>query len=134
MTMHAPRDREGSPAVKVRVACSSMVVTAEADDPLAEAASTMAFEEIGSVVVLDDGVFVGIVTEHDLVRAVAEGVDLDRTAVRDYMTRDPVVVEPDDEVEHAIHQMVGAGARHLPVVTAGKVVGMLSARDLLALR
>jgi CBS domain-containing protein len=120
--------------VKVRAACSSVVVTADANQTIAEGASMMAFEEIGSVVVFEDGVFVGIVTERDLVRALADGADPDGTGLRDYMTRDPIVVEPDDDIEHAIEQMVAVEARHLPVVAGGEVVGMISARDLLAQR
>ena len=120
--------------MKVGAACSSMVVTARADQSLAEAASMMAFEEIGSLVVFEDGVFVGIVTERDLVRALADGADPEGTQLRDYMTSDPAVVDPDDDIEHAIEQMVGVEARHLPVVAGGEVVGMISARDLLAAR
>ncbi|HXJ64070.1 MAG TPA: CBS domain-containing protein [Actinomycetota bacterium] len=120
--------------MKVRAACNRTVESVEADDPLLEAASKMAFDEVGSAVVYDEGRFVGIITERDLVRAMADGVDPDATSVRAYMTEDPVVVDADDDVELAVREMVAVGIRHLPVVAGADVVGMISARDLLGLR
>ena len=117
--------------MKVRAACSSSVVSAEANEPLLEVASRMGFDEVGSVVVFEHGQFVGIITERDIVRAMADGADPDETAARDYMTEDPVIVDIDDDLERAIEEMVAMGVRHLPVMAGGHVVGMLSARDLL---
>jgi len=120
--------------MKVGAACTTTVVTAETNEPLLEVASRMAFDEIGSVVVLDEGRFVGIITERDLVRARADGADPDATPARAYMTEEPVSADVDDDVERAIEQMVAVGVRHLPVVSGNEVVGMLSDRDLLGLR
>jgi CBS domain-containing protein len=107
------------------------VVSIESLDSVSDAASRMQFEEVGSVVVLEDGVFVGILTERDVVRAVADGCDPEETPVSAYMTEGPFVVSPETDSREAVARMVDLGVRHLPVVSEGKVVGMVSARDLI---
>ena len=100
-------------------------------DTLADAASKMHFEEIGSLAVLRQGHFAGIITERDLVRAIADGVDTASTAVAGYMTEDPILANPEDGTQEAAARMVVLGIRHLPVVVGSEVVGMISIRDLL---
>ncbi len=73
---------------------------------------------------------VGVFTERDVLRAVARG-HADEPTVGDWMTPDPETIEPDDTTEHAAVLMIHGGFRHLPVVDAGKVVGILSIRDLM---
>ena len=107
------------------------VVTAHAGEDLTVAASRMAFHEVGSLAVFDDGSLVGIITERDLARAMADGLDPSSATVREYMTPDPVTVTPDQDVKGAAAMMLDLGARHLPVREGGRVVGMLSIRDLL---
>ena len=89
--------------------------------------------DVGSVLVFDEGELVGIVTEHDLLRAAAEGVNPADVIVRDYMTTDPVPVLVDDEVADAAAVMLSLHSRHLPVIEGDRVVGLVSARDLLAI-
>lgn len=105
--------------------------TAEEDDSLADAASRMDYHEIGALAVVRDGVVVGVFTERDVLRAVAAGADPMETPVGAYMTPDPVKVGPEVEVEEAARKMIVLGVRHLPVAEGDRVVGMLSARDLL---
>ena len=69
-------------------------------------------------------------TERDVLRAVGEGLTAE-TTVADWMTRGPETIEPDESAEHAAVLMIHGGFRHLPVVDEGKVVGMLSIRDLM---
>src|SRR5207247_1930909 len=107
------------------------VFSVEADESLAEAASKMQFEEIGSLAVVRHGRFAGIITERDLVRALAEGVDPAGTPVSTYMTEDPIVASPEDGTHEAAARMVVFGVRHLPVAVGDEVVGMVSIRDLL---
>ena len=107
------------------------VVSIDVRDSVADAASRMQFDEVGSLVVYDGEDFVGILTERDIVRAVADEADPSSTAVSAYMTEGPFVATPDMTSEQAIARMVDLGVRHLPVVLDGKVVGMISARDLL---
>lgn len=107
------------------------VFSVEADETLAEAASKMEFEEIGSLAVLRQGRFAGIITERHLVRAIADGADAASVPVARYMTEDPITASPEDGTHEAATRMVVLGVRHLPVVAAGEVVGMISIRDLL---
>ena len=72
----------------------------------------------------------GILTERDLMKAVAAGYSED-AKVGDWMTRHPETIEADDSTGHAAALMIHGGFRHLPVVSDGKVIGILSIRDLM---
>lgn len=85
---------------------------------------------VGALLVLDGGRLAGIFTERDaLFRVLAGGLDPDRTKVSQIMTAEPMTIEPDRSVMHALHLMHDGGFRHLPVVDRGRPVGMLSIRD-----
>jgi CBS domain-containing protein len=102
------------------------------DDNVRAAAKRMVERNIGAAAVVDNGKLSGIFSERDLMsRVVAPGLDPDSTAVGDVMTRELVVIEPEADIDSAIQQMHSIGSRHLPVVEDGKLVGMLSIRDLL---
>jgi CBS domain-containing protein len=85
----------------------------------------------GSIAVIDGRQLVGIVTERDVVRAVAEGVDLAVTPVRSRMASEPDVFAPDTDVFEAGEFLLESGYRHLPVVDDGTLLGVVSLRDLL---
>jgi CBS domain-containing protein len=87
-----------------------------------------------AAVVMSEGRLVGIITERDLVRAIADGID-PRSARADLvMTADPATVDADEDVEVVAVKMMRLGIRHLPVVNkAGKPVGLVSARNLVAI-
>jgi CBS domain-containing protein len=108
-----------------------VVYTIEADETLESAAGKMHQQEIGSLAVLRDGGFAGIITERDIVRAVSEGVESARTPVASYMNDDPIVASPGDGTREMAAHMVVMGVRHLPLVVDGEAVGMVSIRDLL---
>lgn len=74
---------------------------------------------------------VGIITERDLTAALAEGADAMLTPVSDYMTPAPEVPGPDSELADAARVMLGLGVRHLPIMGGGRLVGVLSMRDVL---
>src|SRR5574341_1749071 len=80
--------------------------------------------DIGALVVVDEGKPVGIITERDLVQAIADEVPLDRTIAADYMATDLVTVEPGTDLAAAARLMREGHIRHLPVVAGGPVVGM----------
>jgi CBS domain-containing protein len=101
-----------------------------ANATLAEAAAKMAERGVGAVVVLEGERIAAILTERDVMKAVAAGQD-GSASVTDWMTRHPDTIEPDDTTDHAASLMIHGGFRHLPVVESGKVVGIVSIRDLM---
>jgi CBS domain-containing protein len=109
---------------------SRNLLTVAPGDPLAEVAQRMVDRDVGAVLVTDDGALTGILTERDVLRAVAAGIQ-DDTVVADWMTRDPETMGPDDTTQQAAVLMIHGGFRHLPLVDGDDVVGMLSIRDLM---
>jgi CBS domain-containing protein len=99
------------------------------DEALSGVIARMAERNVGAVLVLDDGRLVGILTERDVLRAVAGAVDL-AAPVSSRMTHAPDTIESSDSVEHAAVLMIHGGFRHLPVVEEDAPVGILSIRDL----
>jgi CBS domain-containing protein len=96
------------------------------------AAQTMSDRNIGAVAVVDSGRLAGIFSERDLMsRVVAKGLNPDDTAVEVVMSKELVVAESNEDVDSALEKMQAIHARHLPVVDDGKLVGMISIRDLL---
>ncbi|MGB7004134.1 MAG: CBS domain-containing protein, partial [Pseudolabrys sp.] len=82
------------------------------------------------VLVIDDDVLVGIVTQGDCaIKVLLPGLDAKQTPVGQVMTGDPVTVKPDDQLEGCMTMMSARGFRHLPVLDAGKVVGVISMGD-----
>jgi CBS domain-containing protein len=106
------------------------LLTVDAGLALAEVAERMVARTVGAVLVMDGERLAGILTERDVLRAVARGIR-DDAVVRDWMTTDPETIEPDDSTEHAATLMMHGGFRHLPVMEGDRVVGMLSIRDLM---
>jgi len=108
------------------------VKTADAEDTFADVAKVMRSNGISSVVVLDgDGTLAGIVTERDIVNLVAAGGDPQSVQVAHGMTRRHLeTCEPKVDIVEAADRMVSLNIRHLPVVERGKVVGIVSIRDL----
>jgi CBS domain-containing protein len=96
----------------------------------ADAVSTMARENLGSLVVLEHGRMVGMLTFHELLRALASrGGSLGDLKVADIMTRSPVTATPDMEVNDLRRTMIDTGARYLPVLQEGRLLGVISFRD-----
>ena len=114
----------------VRHHMSSDLLSVEASSSIIEVAQRMVDRNVGAVLVLDDGRLTGILTERDVLRAVARGLR-DDTRVADCMTAHPETIGPDDTTEHAVVLMLHGGFRHLPVVEGERVLGMLSMRDLM---
>lgn len=106
------------------------LLTVEPSVALAEAARAMHGRGVGAVLVLEAGRLTGILTERDMLRAVATGHQPDEP-VSEWMTRHPETIESSDTTEHAAVLMIHGGFRHLPVVDAGEPVGILSLRDLM---
>jgi CBS domain-containing protein len=101
----------------------------EPSDTIGEAAEKMDAANVGAVVVVEDMVrIVGIVTERDLLRAVAARARAAEARVRQWMTPDPVTIDPDTPVEEAARVMFDNNFRHLPVVQDGRPLGIVSLR------
>ena len=96
---------------------------------LGDAARDMDARRVGAALVFDGERLVGILTERDVLRAVARG-GLEAGAVGDWMTHDPETIEVSDSTGHAAAMMIHGGFRHLPVADGEQVVGIISIRDL----
>jgi CBS domain-containing protein len=95
-----------------------------------DAVKTMAEQNLGSLVVLDQGRMAGMVTFHELLQALAKrGGALGELKVSDIMVRDPVSAAPEMEVNDLRRTMLESGARYLPVMQDGKLLGVISFRD-----
>jgi len=104
-------------------------VTDRPDDTLQQAAGKMREQQTGSLLVLDGQDLVGIVTERDVLKAVATATPLD-TPVSEVMSKDLITVEPGTSLREAARIMTERWIRHLPVLQGGRLVGIVSQRDL----
>jgi CBS domain-containing protein len=102
------------------------------EDTLGEVAERMTERNVGAVVVKDFGRLIGILTERDLLKAMAARVHSSEARVREWMTEDPVTVDADLALDEAERLMIVRGFRHLPVVMEGDVVGVVSLRRVVA--
>ncbi len=109
---------------------STSLHTVSPTTTVGEAVALMAQYRIGSTMVMDGTQLVGIFTERDTVRAISQSHDAPAHEVSSWMTQKPMTVGPEDEVETALNTMLEHGFRHLPVVEAGEVIGIVSIRDL----
>ena len=99
---------------------------------VAEAVRVMASQNVGIVSVLEGDRLVGVFSERDVLRRVVDrGLDPARTAVGDVMTSELVVADADEDYQSAMRKMDGANIRHLPVVSQGRLLSMISIRDLM---
>ena len=107
------------------------VATVEGTANLTEAAEELAADDVGALLVLEHGVLSGVISERDVVRHVAEHADPDHLEVRDVMSVDLVTAASSDTIISAARRLLTSGVRHLPVVDAGMIAGIVSARDVL---
>jgi CBS domain-containing protein len=118
--------------MQVRDAMSGLVVTVGPTHTLRAAAKAMSARNVGAAIVLDDdGAGPGILTERDILDALAEGADPDIEIVGRHVTTDAVVADPGWSLADAATTMVRGNFRHLVVTEGGQVIGVLSVRDVL---
>jgi CBS domain-containing protein len=84
---------------------------------------------VGSVVVSDFGRLIGILTERDLLRAVADRIHSSEARVREWMTSEPITASPETTPREAAKIMLDNGFRHVPIVEDDRAVGIVSIRD-----
>ncbi len=118
--------------VKVRDVASNAVVAVGPGQSLRDAARVMAKHHVGSAVVQDAEQLIGILTERDVLNAVAAGAEPDATAVEGLMTPDVVTVGPDWDLVEAAREMATRRIRHLVVYEGGQLLGILSVRDVVS--
>ncbi|OFW67767.1 MAG: hypothetical protein A2Z12_07530 [Actinobacteria bacterium RBG_16_68_21] len=98
---------------------------------LADASEALVHDGVGSLGVISDRTLVGIITERDLVRAMAEGADPEVALVTDWMADAPDTFSPDVDVDEAARWLLEVGYRHMPVMAEGELLGIVSIRDIL---
>jgi CBS domain-containing protein len=108
------------------------VKTIEPQASLIEAAQSMNEFRIGSLVVVDNKELVGIITERDIIRSIAEGKNPEETKVEDIMTKKVIVASPDITLEEAAEILTQHKIKKLPIVEGGMLVGIVTASDLIA--
>jgi len=106
------------------------VLTVAPEDTLGEAAAKMTERGVGAVVVSDFGRMIGILSERDIMRAVADRIHSSEARVREWMTADPITATENTTMEEAGRTMLEHGFRHLPVVEGDRAIGIVSLRDL----
>ena len=115
--------------MQVRDIMTQATVTESPHDSLRSAAERMWRQQTGSLIIAEGDQLIGIITERDLLRAVALGADPDKTTVDDAMTTQVFTVPPDMQLQEAAREMATRWIRHLPVVGGGKLLGVVSMRD-----
>lgn len=106
-------------------------ITVAPEDTLGEVAERMTTQNVGAVVVKDHGRLIGILTERDMLRAMAARVHTSDARVRQWMTADPICAPGDMALEEAAKVMLDNGFRHLPVLDGQSVLGVVSLRRVL---
>lgn len=107
------------------------VTTVETHSHLAAAAYLMNHANQSALVAVDDANRpVAVITEADLLRAVANGAEAGQARIEDWMNRDPQTIEPDVAASEAAQVMLETASRHLPVVSDGRLVGIVGVSDI----
>jgi len=119
----------------VKDVMSTNVVSIDSEATVKEAASKMAQHEIGSLVVMEQGKPVGIVTERDLLsRVVALGRNAEVTQVKMVMSKPLICGGPDMDIAEAMRFMVARSIKKLPITQDGRLIGILTLTDLCAVQ
>jgi CBS domain-containing protein len=111
--------------------CTPTFIAVAPEDTLGEVAERMSAQNVGAVVVKDFGRLIGVLTERDMLRAMAARVHTSDARVRQWMTEDPVTAPPDMSFDEAQAIMLDKGFRHLPVVDGDTILGIVSLRRIM---
>jgi CBS domain-containing protein len=117
--------------MQVRDGMSSLVLTIGPSHTLRDAAQQMAERKVGAAAVIDpDSHGPGIITERDILIAIAQGQDPNSERVCDHLTEELIVAAADWSLERAAQAMIDGGFRHLLVIDGAEIEGVLSMRDI----
>jgi len=126
-----PQVGRGVIGMKVRDGMTTLVLTIGPAHTLREAARLMSVRRVGAAVVIDgEHAGIGILTERDILDSVGAGQDPDSERAAAHRTADVIFASPEWTLEQAAVTMVQAGFRHLVVIEANEVIGLLSMRDI----
>ena len=120
-----------TPGDPVQLLVSVPTVSAASHSPVAELARQLGDERVGAVLVMDGDVLAGLISERDLIRVLAADEDARDVWIADVMTIDPVQIEGITPIGTAALSMLDNGVRHLAVTSEGRVIGIVSMRDVL---
>ena len=118
------------PGDLVSAIMSTKVVTVKSTDKAGKALQAMVRHKIGSIIIVEKGKPVGILTERDISTRVAKGQNVRGMIVRNIMSKPLVTIGPSAEVSQAVEQMVRKDIRRLPVMEGDKLLGMVTERDI----
>lgn len=118
--------------MKVKEFMTKILITADEDTPVTEAARLMAAEDIGSLIVTRGDMMVGIVTQRDIISAHLLSPDVyNDLTVGDIMATQVVSIDPDADLWQALALMDQTGKKHIPVVAGNETIGVVSASDVI---
>lgn len=118
--------------IRIRDVMNTSPVIINKKASVLDAAKEMKSERVGSIIITDDGQPIGILTESDILRKIVAGEkDAKKICVDEIMSAPPITIEPEKSVDEAIRMMGKYKIRRLPVVENGKLVGMVTERDII---
>jgi CBS domain-containing protein len=121
------------PKTTVKEVMNPQVVVAKPEATVKEAAQIMSQFRIGCLLVMENDKVVGIVTESDIIgKVVAVNKDPERLRLQDIMSKNIISTTPDESIEDAAEKMVEHKIKRLPVLDGGKLVGIITATDLIS--
>jgi len=107
------------------------VALINSDDTMKDAAKIMFHKHIGSLVVIKDDKIVGMLTSGDILKAIAHDKDINTTLVEELMSTNVIAMSPDNTLDDAVEMMMSRKIKHIPIVDGKKIVGIVTASDLI---
>jgi len=117
--------------MQVREIMNRNVVVAKKEITLKEASEVMSKLHIGSLVITEDKKIIGIMTSTDILKAISTGKKPDITLAEEIMSKNVVTIDPDKRIEDAVDLMIKNKIKKLPVVSEDKIIGIVTASDII---
>ena len=117
--------------VQIKSIMRERVVTVDSSRSISDAARVMSNNKVGSLVIVKNGKPVGIVTREDIVNAVANGKDIRKSKLSDLKQEKFITAKPTDDLKRVVEVMVEEGVSRVPVLDKGRLVGILTEKEIL---